>query len=73
MIAAVKKRFDPPKDKSQSQSQSKRPPVKPAPFSGSYSDADQHELSKADSEAFRMAGVGSEARDDLRRRVVGQQ
>lgn len=79
MIAAVRKRFEPPKDQKKTNgggdasADKKRPGPRPAPFSGSYSQQDQDELSKADSEAFRMAGVGHEARDDLRKRVVGGQ
>ncbi|CAO1621789.1 unnamed protein product [Sympodiomycopsis kandeliae] len=64
MIAAVQKRFSPPKEEKKTKKGS-------APFSGSY--IDQKELSAADAEAFRMAGVGTEAREDLRKRVVGNQ
>lgn len=78
MIAAVRKRFETPKDQKKTDGANAsvdktRPGPRPAPFSGSYSQQDQDELSKADSEAFRMAGVGHEARDDLRKRVVGGQ
>lgn len=76
MIAAVLKRFDGgagakgKKEKKAVEEKKQRPGM--APFSGSYNDgASPDEASRIDRNAERMAGVGAEAREDVRKRVVG--